>query len=143
MDTEEEDDDQEQTATVKEPAENEATVPIDIPSDEEGQEERETEMEVQAAQVPVVQQEEQKEEAATKIEIPSVVTNSGDDSEDVLLEAPMAAAMGDLRQQLDQLRVSEALEAVSQSLKDQPFMMQTEFCGQQIMDWFGNVSQKE
>ena len=41
-----------------------------------------------------------------------------------------------------QLRVSEALEAVSQSFKDQPFLG-TELCGQQIMDWFGSVGLKE
>lgn len=75
-----------------------------------------------------------------KIEVPSVVDSSKDSEE--IIESPMAASMGDLRQQLDQLQISEALEAVSQSFKEQQFLG-SEFCGQQIMDWFGNGGRNE
>ena len=141
---------EEKTDGGQDPKEDEgvAVIPREIPSDEQvTQEAKEMEMETQevtaAAAAP------QPEEFFAKVEIPSVVRESGDDdSEEVLLvQSPMlastttttpATAMGDLRHQLDQLRVSEALEAVSQSFKDQPFM-QTEFCGQQIMEWFNTV----
>lgn len=83
------------------------------------------------------------EKEPKKIEVPSVVSPSGDSDEHVEMQAMAAVSMGDLRQQFDHLRVSDALEAVSQSLKDQPFLgaepfLGTEFCGQQIMDWFGS-----
>ena len=78
-----------------------------------------------------------------KILIPSVVSPSGDSDEHVALQATAAVSMGDLRQQLDQLRVSDTLLAVSQSIKDQAFLgtepfLGAELCGQQIMDWFGS-----
>ena len=121
------DEDKSSTEVESEKVDNE--VPRDTPSDErEGQEE----LQVNATA---------KEEEDLSAKIPSVVSYSEDSDE--LLEAPMmTSAMGDLRHQLDQLRVSEALEAVSQSFKDQHFLG-AEFCGQQIMDWFGSVSRKE
>jgi len=77
------------------------------------------------------------------IKVPSVVSPSGDSDEQVALQATAAVSMGDLRQQFDHMRVSDALQAVSQSFIDQPFMgtdpfLGAEFCGQHIMDWFGN-----
>lgn len=73
---------------------------------------------------------------AMKIEVPSVENHSNDSNEPVERDS-----MAELREQLDALKVSEALEAVSHSFQQQAFLG-TELCGQHIMEWFGNGKQQ-
>ena len=71
------------------------------------------------------------------VQVPSVVCQSGD-SEEPIEQASATATMGDFRNQIDQLRVAEALEAVTHSLQGQSFLGTETFCGQDIMEWFGS-----
>ena len=71
------------------------------------------------------------------VQVPSVVCQSGDSEEPIEL-ASATATMGDFRNQIDQLRVAEALEAVTHSLQGQSFLGTETFCGQDIMEWFGS-----
>ena len=119
----------------KDPTVDEADFPVSSEEEctDELDEEQERKVEVEKRCNP-------EEEGTSKPVIPSVVSHS-DESEEQM-ETAVTTTMGDLRQQLDQLSVSEALEAVSQSFQKQPFLG-TEFCGQQFMDWFGNAARKE
>jgi hypothetical protein len=67
--------------------------------------------------------------------VPSVVTNT--ESDEPMEEATATATIGDLKNQLEHLRVSEALEAVSHT-----FHEQANFCGTPLSTkyWFGSIS---